>query len=111
MIKGEEVTVYRPGATLTDAFGAPVKTWTAEKVSNVVRHPAEAEDYTDSNRPEGSVIGWVLHFPKDYTASLRECRVEVEGELYDIEGDPQAYMIANTPTPWNRRVYAVRTEG
>lgn len=111
MIKGETVTVYRPGATLTDAFGAPVKTWTAETVENVVRHPAEAEDYTESNRPEGTIIGWVLHFPKTYTASLRECRVEVEGELYDIEGDPQAYMLVNTPTPWNRRAYAVRTEG
>lgn len=111
MIKGEQVTVYRPSATLTDAFGAPVKTWTAETVENVVRHPAEAKDYTESNRPEGTIIGWVLHFPKTYTASLRECRVEVEGELYDIEGDPQAYMLANTPTPWNRRAYAIRTEG
>jgi hypothetical protein len=111
MIKGETVTVYRPGATLTDAFGAPVKTWTAETVENVVRHPAEAKDYTESNRPEGTIIGWVLHFPKTYTASLRECRVEVEGELYDIEGDPQAYMLVNTPTPWNRRAYAIRTEG
>lgn len=111
MIKGETVTVYRPGATLTDAFGAPVKTWTAETVENVVRHPAEAEDYTESNRPDGTIIGWVLHFPKTYTASLRECRVEVEGELYDIEGDPQAYMLVNTPTPWNRRAYAIRTEG
>lgn len=111
MIKGETVTVYRPGATLTDAFGAPVKTWTAETVENVVRHPAEAKDYTESNRPEGTIIGWVLHFPKTYTASLRECRVEVEGELYDIEGDPQAYMLVNTPTPWNRRAFAIRTEG
>ena len=54
MIKGEQVTVYRPSATLTDAFGAPVKTWTTETVDNVVRHPAEAEDYTESNRPEGT---------------------------------------------------------
>lgn len=111
VIKGETIDVFVPSSQVQDAFGAPIKTYTKVSVDNVVRHPAEAEDYTDTNRPEGTVIGWVLHFPKTYTASLRECKVEVEGQMYDIEGDPQAYMLVNTPTPWNRKAYAVRTEG
>ena len=111
MIKGETIDVYVPSYNTQDAFGAPNRTYTKVSVDNVVRHPAEAQDYIDSNRPEGTIVGWVLHFPKTYTDSLRECRVMVEGQLYDIEGDPQAYMTVNTPTPWNRRAVAVRTEG
>lgn len=111
MIKGEPISVFRPSSTTTDAFGAPVRIWTEEQVSDVVRHPADAQDYLDTNRSDGTIIAWVLHFPKTYTASLRGCQVEVEGERYDIEGDPQAFMLVNTPTHWNRKAYAIRTEG
>lgn len=111
MIRGETIDVYVPAASSLDAFGSPIRTYTKVSVDNVLRHPAEAQDYIDSNRPEGAIIAWVLHFPKTFTASLRECRVEVEGEMLDIEGDPKGYMLVNTPTPWNRRAYAVRTEG
>lgn len=111
MIVGETITVLHPSTDATDPFGAPIKEFVEESVENVVIHPAEPSDYTDTNRPDGALIQWVLHFPKSYTASLRECRVVVRGETYDIEGDPMPYMNENTPTPWNRRAYAMRLEG
>lgn len=111
MIKGETVTVLSPGAEAQDPFGAPIRSYTAESVDNVVIHPSDPEDYTAGNRPDGAIVQWVLHFPKTYTASLRECKVVVRGETYDVEGDPMPYMDVNTPTPWNRRAYALRVEG
>lgn len=111
MIKGEMVTVLFPGSESVDPFGSPITEYESMDIDNVVIHPSDPSDYTDSNRPEGAVIQWVLHFPKSFTDSLRECKVVVRGETYDIEGDPMPYMDVNTPTPWNRRAYALRTEG
>ncbi len=111
MIKGETISVLRPSTNSQDPFGAPVVEYSEESVDNVVIHPADPSDYTDTNRPEGAIIQWVLHFPKTYTESLRECKVVVRGGTYDIEGDPMPFMDVNTPTPWNRRAYALRTEG
>lgn len=111
MIKGEQVIVLHPSSSSTDPFGAPIKEYTEEPVENVVIHPSDPSDYTATNRPEGTTIQWVLHFPKTYTASLRECLVNVRGEVYAIEGDPMPFMNVNTPTPWNRKAYALRIEG
>lgn len=111
MIQGEAIVVMRPSSEEVDPFGSPIKAYSSETVENVVIHPSDPSDYTDSNRPEGATIQWVLHFPKTFTDSLRECKVEVRGEVYDIEGDPMPYMDVNTPTPWNRRAYALRIEG
>ena len=111
MIKGETVAVLHPSADGSDPFGAPVRQYEPETVENVVIHPADPSDYTETNRPDGALVQWVLHFPKTYTASLRECKVVVRGETYDVEGDPMPYMEVNCPTPWNRRAYALRVEG
>lgn len=111
MIRGEQVIVLHPTIDSVDPYGAPVVSYAEDVVENVVIHPSDPSDYTDTNRPEGTLIQWVLHFPKTYTADLRECLVEVRGERFAIEGDPKPYMDVNTPTPWNRRAYALRVEG
>lgn len=45
-----------------------------------------------------------FHFPKTYTASLRDCQIRYGGREYPVIGDPQPYLDANCPGEWNRAV-------
>ena len=85
--------------------------YTTTTVGNVLWHEASTDEMDESNRMFGVTCDLSLDFPKSYTASLEGCTVTVNGDEYRILGDPQGYMPANTPTPWNRRAMAVRADG
>lgn len=109
-MQGISVTVKRPTVTGTDRLGAPVHGKpTEEVVAGVLVAPGASSDM-EAGRPEGVTIAYTLHFPKSYRASLRGCTIVLpepwdnDGIGYRVVGDPQPYMDANTPGPWNRPV-------
>ena len=113
MIRGATVTVQTPHAGAADRFGNATRTYTQGAVDNVLIVPGASPDL-EAGRPEGVKVGYTLHFPKSYTASLEGCLVTLPapyGGTYKVVGDPQPYMDANTPTPWNRPVEVEAAHG
>ncbi len=97
------IKVLRPTETL-DSFGDIDRSnYVAEAVDEVLVSPSRTEDNLKGN-PEGVLVDYVFHFPYWYTTSLKDCRIEYEGEQYIVIGDPRGYMPENTPTSWNRPV-------
>ncbi|MCD4549679.1 hypothetical protein [Schaalia sp. lx-260] len=112
MIHGETITILACRTAGEDDFNEMTVEWMIEgDVENVLVAPASTRDLDGSIRPDGDALEIQLHFPKTYTASLRAKRVRVRGEVYDVVGNPIAYQIANTPTPWNRQVTARLVQG
>lgn len=109
LIMPEPVTVIRPTVGRDDlgepTFGDPV----LETVPCVVQPGATAD--LDATRPNGASVSYTLHFPKTYEGELRGCSVEVRGREYAIIGDPQRYMLENTPGAYNMAVEVGRTDG
>lgn len=111
MISGTDVTVTRRTVAGRDEMGEPEWTHESETVRNVLVGAPTTDDMDETNRMYGVTCDLVLHFPKTYTASLKGCTVGVYGGEYRVLGDPQPYMEANTPTPWNRPAKVVRADG
>lgn len=65
----------------------------------------------DATRPNGVRVAYTLHFPKTYTASLRDCAVEVRGTRYTVVGDPKQYTPENTPGPFGLTVEVGDVDG
>ncbi len=107
MFATTSITVLRPVNTgMRDEFNEEiVDTYIEEYVDDVLVSPAGTEDNLKEN-PEGVTVDYVFHFPYWYEQSLRDCRINFEGEQYAIVGDPRGYMPENTPTSWNRPVKA-----
>lgn len=102
MIVGESVVVHTPTEGGTDPGGAPIPGEpTLATIENVLVSPGPRDDLRDSTRPDGKKIAWTLHFPKTFSASLEGCSISVRGlPPRPVVGNPQPYMLANTPTPW-----------
>lgn len=113
MIRGRAVTVWRKAETGEDEMGEPLVDWMPERVENVLWGPSEyaARLSEDGARPAMTDDEITVHIPKTYTACLAGCRIEVEGALWDVVGDPQGYMPELTPGPWNRSATARKVEG
>lgn len=84
------VTVYRlEPATVTNRYGGTEKDWTdptRTPIHDVKAAPwREGEDRGDGR--EGVVIGWTLFAP-DGTSLAAGDRVEVLGEVCEIDGHP-----------------------
>lgn len=110
LIAGEAVTVLTPSTGYDEHMERTVA-WTPAEVGNVVVAPSPTSGVTDSTRPDGTRAALTLGFPKTFTGSLRGCRVEVRGRLYEVVGDPQPNAAANCPTPWWLTAEAVAVDG
>lgn len=109
---GETVEVQRYVETGLDAHNEPILEWVSEQVEDVLVAPGGRTDISDTERPEGTVVQWTLHFPKGYPATLRGARVRVRGgDPCDVIGDPQHYTVENTPTRWSMPVELSRADG
>jgi hypothetical protein len=109
---GESVTVSTFTSSGTDAHGDPTGTWTTTTVSDVLVAPGPRSDIEDTERPEGVIVAFNLHFPKSFTGDLRGARVTVRGEAgFKVIGDPSWYTGANTPTRWHMPVEVERGDG
>lgn len=111
-MRGEKVLVRRRTETGQDPGGNPITVDTEEEVKNVLTAPGSRSDIGDDQRPEGVLIAWTCHFPAAFTGSLRGAEVKVrDDEFRKVIGDPQPYMSALTPGPWNRPVELEGAEG
>lgn len=109
---GEKVVVLRPSdSSETDAFGASLPGTIREEVEDVLVQPRTSEDVESSNRPDGDLIKYTLHFPKTYLTSLRGALVIVRGETLRVVGDPGYFAPESCPTRWNRSVHVEVTNG
>lgn len=112
-MNGETVTVEQRIATGTDRGGDTIYTWlTPEPVENVLVASGPRADKIESNRPDGKIIRWTLHFPKTYRQSLAGARISVRNQdPLNVVGDPQPLTEENTPGEWSRPVELEGTEG
>ena len=100
LIKSQTIRVITPHIEL-DEFGEPgAYSEEIETVQNVVVRPGSTSEL-DESRPNGVKVAYTLCFPKTYTKSLKDCKVELFNDVYSVIGDPRAYMEENTPTEWN----------
>lgn len=111
-MRGERVTILHTVADGVDELGAPVRSWEVEAVvDDVLIAPATTSDLTGAIRPDGARIDLTAHMPRTYRGDLRGRRLQVRGLLYEVEGHPQSYIPANTPTRWDRPVNLTLVEG
>lgn len=113
---GETVVVIRHDVVKLDRYNNRMTADSRTPVRNVLVDRPTTSDINGSrlgatDRPNGDRIAFTLHFPKDYTASLRGCSVVVRGKTYNVVGDPQPYMDKLTPGRWNRPVEVEVVDG
>lgn len=99
-MRGETVLVKTFEATGKDPFGGATVSESVFEVENVLFSPGATTDVFESNRPDGTRVLFTLHFPKTFSGSLEGAQVYVDGDWYDVIGDPKPYMEANTPGDW-----------
>ena len=108
LLKGTSVTVYKPIYGELDSMGEPTISWIETTVENVLFQPTQSGGTgthdLEVDRINGVSITPTFHFPKTYTESLRGCKIQYGGNEYRVVGDPQPFMIENTPGDWNRTV-------
>lgn len=110
LIQGETVEVSRT-RRLLDELGEPLGEEVGrEEVDNVLVAPGATSDL-DSTRPNGVTVAFTLCFPKGYAGALKDAHVTVRGVECKVVGDPQRYVEANTPGPWNLTCEVTRTDG
>ena len=104
LISGCAVEVLRRKPGAVDAHGNEVPgELVSEPVANVLPQQGATSDL-DASRPNGVTVSMTFHFPKTYTASLRDCLIRYGGREFSVIGDPQPYVEANCPGDWNRAV-------
>lgn len=114
-LKGLTVTVLHPVPASTDPFGAPVPgTPAPEDVADVLVDNPTSTDIESTVRQYGVSCDLTLHFPKDYTGSLRGCSVELPApwsDEFEVMGDPMPYDPALVPTSYGMPVHVRRVSG
>ena len=113
-MRGADVIVWR-AVTDADRYGQPVSTWKATRAHNVLFAPLAGVTATadDTSLGAGDENNVTFDFPKSWREPLSGCVIEtrdVRGVRmwWSVIGDPQPYMVENTPGPWNLHVRAIR---
>lgn len=109
-LAGQTITVRRPAHEGFDDMGEQIVRFVDEEVADVLVAAGATLDSRESNRPHGTSVEFTLAFPKTYSKSLRGCRVVIEGEEFEVIGDPRAHP-AHCPTRWNRKAEVTRLDG
>lgn len=108
---GEDVYVEYRTKEGADSFGALTYSTHDVMVENVLVAPGPRNDFVESNRPDGKVISYTLHFPKTFDDDLRGLRIKVRGRYYSVVGAPDYYTKENTPGDWWMPVEVEDTNG
>lgn len=111
MIQGETVIVRTFTDGEPDPFGVCERVATDEEVGNVLVQVGTTADVVASNRPEGVLVKFTLHFPKTYNVPLQGAHVRVRGEWLEVVGNPAWHTPENCPTAWNYPVEVSTVNG
>lgn len=110
--KGRSVTVFPvvfgekdPYGNSARSFGDPVV------VDDVLMAPGDPEGEIEDGRPDGAVVSFTLYVPKGVDVSFRGARVEIDGEAFDVVGDPRAWPEELVRGKRNLVVKVARYEG
>lgn len=107
-MKGETVTILRPGPATTDRYGNSLPgTDVRVDVEGCRVAPRLAGDATEGGR-QGVIVGTTVYFPKGEDVYATD-RLEVRGEPHEIEGDIGRWP--DSPTVWDKEVATRRVEG
>lgn len=111
-MRGETVVVTTKTVTGQDSKGNDIFSTTVVTVADVLVGPGPRSDLAYTERPEGVLVAFNLHFPKTFTGNLRGAEIEIRGNPgFNVIGDPQPYTLANTPTRWHMPVEVERADG
>jgi hypothetical protein len=110
-MRGIDVIIKRRVEGEPDSMGEPIITWEEEVVSNVLVASSESGRIEQDGRELGTDDTVNVYFPKAYEGRLKDCRIVLWGDDWDILGDPQGYLSDISPTLWNRRASARKVEG
>ena len=106
MINDEPITLLTPTIAY-DENKDEIETWTETELRVLFATPTTTQ-IDENMRLYGVRVGFIVHFPKTFTASVRGCKIfrPRDGRTYDVAGDPQPYPPENCPShvPWNREV-------
>ena len=109
-MRGQTVEVGTALRYGTDAFGHPKLGMEWRKVHDVLFDPRPSG--TDSSNADMHAMlvenTVAFHFPKGYGRSLENCRIRVNGDEYEVLGNPLPYPEELAPTRWNLNVKARR---
>lgn len=115
---GELVAVLNRRRVGEDSMGEPVYEWDKVSVDNVLVRPLTGSELSDSLRPDGVRVRYVLAFPKSYRGALAHARVALVARGMDGD-DPDAALrvTGNTdktpqsPITWDRNVEVGGVDG
>lgn len=112
LFKGETVTILTPTIAYDENKDETV-TWAETELDNVLFGRPTTEQVDEAMRLYGVHAQYTLGIPKDYSGSLRGCKVyrPRDENTYYIAGDPQPLPIEICPTPWNREAIAGWVDG
>jgi hypothetical protein len=111
-MRGEDVIVSKPVVIGRDRLNAPLYgSPDRELVQGVLVAPGPRSDLLATDRPDGTVVRFTLHFPKSYGGDLGDSQVEVRGKPYKVVGDPAPYTMSDTPGNWHMPVEVVDVNG
>ena len=111
-MKGETVTVTSRQKVGVNALNSPVYEWVPEgDVENVLVAPGSTDNLAGSIRADGVEVVFTLYWPKVDTRALKNKRVTVRGEAFEVVGDPKPYPNNLTPGEWDRPVEVKAVSG
>ena len=96
--------------TVKNDLGEVIETSETQTKADVLVCPKSNQDL-GVERPDGDKVVFNLHFKKGWSVPLRGALVEVRGERYRVDGDPQPLTVDNCPTTFNLPVKVVRCDG
>lgn len=110
MIKGITVTLYDRVQTGTDPFHDPIYTETETPVAGVLVTPTAAEEQVTEVQLYGKRSVYELCIPKGDSHTWEDREVGFFGQIFRSFGPVTAYIEANVPGRWNRKVKVERIE-
>lgn len=111
-LKGMTVRLWSKTQTGTDAFNAPVYTWSYEDIPNVLVGEPSPEEQTNEMNMTGRSIAYTLGIPKGDEHNWENQIVEFFGHKFITYGIPVQGIEENLPVriPWHKKVKCERYE-
>lgn len=103
-----------PGGS--NPFGEPITASRSFTIPNILIAPGKTSELNDTNRPNGVIVAYTLHIPKEYVCDLTDCTVTIPRKFGGFDeckviGSPRPLMEELTPGDWNMQVEVELVDG